>query len=183
MDYQTKPTSRNDLRRYAKFFRRVFDVPETGAFPVLEALERLEDIFPGCNYIVVDDDRLPPQTMAQCSPNEDGEFTIEIKETVYRGAYENNIGAFLGFICHEICHVFLFHIGFRPIFARSFDNYELPAYCSVEWQAKALCAEVMIPFEESRGMKPAEIVARYHVSKAFATNRRKLEKKGGKKQK
>ena len=32
-------------------------------------------------------------------------------------------------------------------------------------------------------MKPAEIVARYHVSKAFATNRRKLEKKGGKKQK
>ena len=178
MDYKTKPTSRHDLRQYAKFFRHIFDVPETGAFPVLKALERLEDVFPNCNYVIVNDDKLPPQTMAQCSPNEDGGFTIVIKETVYRGAYENGIGAFLGFICHEICHVFLFHIGFKPIFAYSFDNNELPAYCSVEWQAKALCAEVMIPFEESHGMKPSEIVNRYHVSKAFSTNRRKLEKEG-----
>lgn len=178
MDYKTKPTSRHDLRQYAKFFRHIFDVPETGAFPVLEALERLEDVFPNCNYVIVNDDKLPPQTMAQCSPNEDGGFTIVIKETVYRGAYENGIGAFLGFICHEICHVFLFHIGFKPIFAYSFDNNELPAYYSVEWQAKALCAEVMIPFEESHGMKPTEIVNRYHVSKAFSTNRRKLEKEG-----
>ncbi len=178
MDYQTKPTSRNDLRRFAKFFRRIFDVPETGSFPVLEALEKLSDVFPDCNYIIVEDDKLPPQTMAQCSPNEMGGFTIVIRETVYRGAYENGVGAFLGFICHEICHIFLFHIGFIPIFARSFDNNELPAYCSVEWQAKALCAEVMIPFEESHGMKPLEIVDRYHVSKAFATSRRKLDRKG-----
>lgn len=182
MDYQTKPTSRNDLRRYAKILRRIFNVPETGAFPVLEVLERLEDVFQYYNYIIVDDDKLPPQTMAQCFPNEYGGFTIVIKETIYRGAYEDGIGAFLGFICHEICHIFLFHIGFRPIFSCSFDNNELPAYCSVEWQAKALCAEVMIPFEESRGMKPIEIVNRYHVSKAFARNRCKLEKKGGYKQ-
>ena len=38
MDYKTKPTSRKDLRRYAKFVRRLFDVPETGPFPVLQAL-------------------------------------------------------------------------------------------------------------------------------------------------
>lgn len=35
MDYKTKPTSRTDLRQYAKFFRVLFDVQETGAFPVL----------------------------------------------------------------------------------------------------------------------------------------------------
>lgn len=114
--------------------------------------------------------------MAQCTPNDTGGFTIEIKESVYVGAYKNQTGAFLGFICHEICHVFLFEVGFTPIYARSFAEGEVPAYCSVEWQAKALCAEVMLPYEETRGMKPKELVDTYHVSKAFATKRRKLEK-------
>lgn len=32
MDYKTKPTSRKDLRRYAKFVRRLFDVPQNWSF-------------------------------------------------------------------------------------------------------------------------------------------------------
>lgn len=178
MDYQTKSTSRNDLRRFSKFVRYAFDVPESGAFPVLNALERVSEVFPNCGYAIVEDSELAPQVMAQCVPNEQNGFTIEIKESVYLGAYEKGVGAFLGFICHEICHVFLFHIGFKPIYARSFGNNEIPAYCSVEWQAKALCAEVMIPFEESKGMNTQEIIDYYHVSKAFAINRCKMNKGG-----
>lgn len=174
MDYKTKSTSRKDLRAYSKYVRKLFDVPQTGPFPVLEVLDKISDVFVGSGYQIVEDDRMPPQTMARCIPNDKGGFTIEIKETIYVGAYEKQIGAFLGFICHEICHVFLFYIGFTPIFERSFEPNELPAYCSVEWQAKALCAEVMIPFEESRNMKPTEIERTYHVSKAFAKNRQKL---------
>lgn len=174
MDYKTKPTSRCDLRRYSKILRRIFNVPLNGAFPVLEILDKISDVFKNCNYEIVDDEKMPPQTMARCIPNDQGGFTIEIKETVYIGAYEKQIGAFLGFICHEICHIFLFNIGFKPIFERSFENNELPAYCSVEWQAKALCAEVMIPFEESKGMNVSSIEDTYHVSKAFANNRKKL---------
>lgn len=177
MDYQTKPTSRNDLRRYAKIFRELFDVPEIGPFPVLEALEKLSDVFPHCNYVIVGENELPPQIMAQCTPNDQGGFTITIREKVYSGAYESKIGAFRGFICHELCHIFLFYIGFTPVFARSFHNNELPAYCSVEWQAKALCAEVMTPFEESKGMRFGEIIERYQVSNAFASKRCKLGKK------
>lgn len=165
------------MRRFSVFLRRIFDVSETGALPVLEMLDKLSDVFPDCNYMIVEDKKLPARTMAQCSPNDQGGFTIEIKESVYEGAYERSVGAFLGFICHEICHVFLFKIGFTPIYARSFDNNELPAYCSVEWQAKALCAEVMIPYEESTGMKMQTIMDRYHVSKAFARARIKLEMK------
>ncbi len=176
MDYETKPTSRSDLRRYAAYVRKLFDVPAGGAFPVLESLEKLPDVFEGCNYQIVEDKKLPPQTMAQCTPNDNGGFTIEITESVYGGAYKNQTGALLGFICHEICHIFLFKIGFTPVFTRSFADGEIPAYCSVEWQAKALCAEVMLPYEETRGIKPKELVDTYHVSKAFATNRRKLEK-------
>lgn len=117
MDYQTKPTSRNDLRQYAKIFRKLFDVPETGPFPVLEALEKLSDVFPYCSYVIVGEDELPPQIMAQCTLNDLGGFTITIREKVYGGAYESNTGAFRGFICHELCHIFLFYIGFTPVFA------------------------------------------------------------------
>ena len=100
MDYETKPTSRRDLRRFAAYVRELFDIPAGGPFPVLEALEKLPDIFEGSNYQIVEDKKLPPQTMAQCTPNDNGGFTIEIKESVYVGAYEKQIGAFLGFICH-----------------------------------------------------------------------------------
>ena len=152
------------------------DFAPSGPFPVLEALDKLRDIFPDCTYEVVDDKHLPPSTMAQCTPNDAGGFTIEIKESVYDGAYNSNVGALLGFICHELCHIFLFKIGFTPLYGRSFAENEIPAYCSVEWQAKALCAEVMIPYEESIGMKPKEITETYNVSKAFADHRRKLDR-------
>jgi hypothetical protein len=173
VDYKTKPTSRLDLRRYSIILRRLFDVPLNGAFPVLEVLDKIGDVFKGSRYEVVADCAMIPQTMARCIPNEEGGFTIEIKESVYTGAYEKNVGAFLGFICHEICHVFLFYIGFTPIFERIFKANELPAYCSVEWQAKALSGELMIPYAESFGMKPKQIQETYHVSEGFARYRYK----------
>lgn len=177
MDYKTKPTSRRDLRRYAKIVRRLFGVPSTGPFPVLDVLDRLGDVFPNCRYIIVEDKALPPQTMARCVSNDAGGYTVEIKQSVYDGAYKKHIGAFLGFICHEICHVFLFKAGFTPIHERSFADKMLPAYCSVEWQAKALCGEVMIPYRESAGMSMGEIMKTYHCSKAFAECRWKQERR------
>ncbi len=176
MDYETKPTSREDLRRYACILRRIFNVPQTGAFPVLEILDHIPDIFEDSNYIIVEDKDLPAKTMAQCTPNNAGGMTIEIKRSVYEGAYKYNIGAFRGFICHEICHIFLFSIGFTPIYTRSFDDGVLPAFRSVEWQAKALCGEVMIPYEESRGMKVKTVQEIYQVSEAFAKHRCKQDR-------
>lgn len=177
MDYKTKPTSRKDLRQFAKWFRTIFGVPQMGAFPVLSVLDGIGDIFSGSRYEILEDCHFSPNTMAYCEPNEENGFTIKIKESVYSDAYEKNSGASLGFICHELCHVFLFHIGFKPIFERSFGNRELLPYCSVEWQAKALCAEVMIPFEESVGMDKESIVETYHVSRAFADKRIELERR------
>ena len=179
MDYLTKPTSRNDIRRFARIFREVFDVPAGGRFPVLEALEQVPYVFKGSTYEIVEDSKLPAKTMAHCFPNNAGGYTIQIKESVYNGAYEKHIGAFLGFICHEICHLFLFYIGFTPIHARSFNEHELPCFRSVEWQCKALTGEVMIPYNESKGMSEDEIVRTYHVSKAFATVRRSQERRWG----
>lgn len=177
MDYETKPTSRKDLRKYAKILRKIFGVPEGGPFPVLEVLEKVPDVFKGSGIVVVEDSNLPAKTMAQCFQNDEGGYTIQIKESVYVGAYEKNIGAFRGFICHEICHLFLFYIGFTPIHTRAFDDGELLHYRSVEWQCKALTGELMIPFDESHGMSESEIIFRYGVSKAFAKVRHGLERR------
>lgn len=174
MDYKTKPTTRAVLRKFSKVFRAVYEVSEEGKFPVLDSLEKLPNVFPNCSFEILDDRELPHNTMAQCYQNERGGFTIAIKESVYSGAYRG-IGSYLGFICHEMCHVFLFYIGFTPVFECSFNDREIPAFCSVEWQAKALCAEVMIPYEESKGMNEKEIIKCFNVSKAFAAKRVKLD--------
>lgn len=176
MDYKTKPLGRNTIRRLSKYVRELFDVPETGPFPVMEALGKLNDVFEECNYIVVEDSLFDKKTMARCVENDCGGYTIEIKQSVYEGAYEKRIGAYLGFILHEICHIFLLCIGYKPIFERSFeDNTIEKRYCSVEWQAKALCGEVAIPYEESMGMKKEEIMEKYNVSKGMAVFRRSLD--------
>lgn len=171
MDYMTKPISRYGLRQMSRFFRALFNVDETSKFPVLEALEKLYDIFPGCSFFIVEDEKLPADTPARCRPDDEGNFVIEIKKSIYDGAYFKGIGAYRGFILHEICHIFLYKIGFTPILTRSFENNEIPAYCSVEWQTKALCGEVMMPYEATKGMDRNTIVKEYGVSKGFAETR------------
>lgn len=165
MDYITKPVSRKDLRRFAKIFRDIFDVPQTGAFPVLEALERLPDVFDKSYYRVVENRKLSKKNPARCVLNKDGSFVIEIQKRIYDGA-QKGIGAYLGFILHEILHIFMFDIGYRPIFNRSFANCE--KYETIEWQVKAITGEVAIPYEESKGMTLDEIMTKYKVSKGFA---------------
>ena len=72
MDYETKPVSRRDLRKFAGILRKLFGVPAAGPFPVLDLLDKIPDIFKGSNYVIVEDKELPPKTMAQCTPNEIG---------------------------------------------------------------------------------------------------------------
>lgn len=88
MDYLTKPTNREELRLLSVLFRKMFGVNHTQAFPVLEALERIPDVFPGTVVKIVQDKELPMNIPARCFPNEDGDFTIEIKESIYQGAYK-----------------------------------------------------------------------------------------------
>ena len=108
----------------------------------------------------------------QCIGN--GKFEIEIRQTTYDGAYKN-IGAYRDHIIHEICHAFLYTLGYTPIMQRSFKNGEIVNYRSSEWQAKALCGEVMIPFEETVSLSASEIAKEYGVSPAQAWFRTRLD--------
>lgn len=175
MDYLTYPTNKKELRKMSREFRLHCGVPMTGPFPVLFILEKLRDLFFGCDYIVLPDSDFPKQTMARCKPNDRGGYTVEIRETVYRRAFKLHSGPDLGFICHELCHIFLFSKGFVPIFERSFKPNTLRPFESVEWQAKYLCGEVMIPYKESIGMSKQEIIDYYHVSKSYANSRLRMD--------
>ena len=178
MDYITKPTSRATLRRFSKIVRAIFGCEsDDEPFPVLQALEKLPDVIEDASFEIIDDNDLPANVFAQCYPKPEGGFVIQIKETVYDGACYNDNYAFLCFICHEICHVLLFWIGFTPISARAFGDTEIEPFRSVEWQAKALTGEVMIPYEASKGMTSKAIVEKYHVTKKSADYRVKQDKK------
>lgn len=173
MDYVTKPLTTKKVRLLAELFRKEFKLDPHEKIPVLFLLDQLADVFGNhFHYEILDDHEFPPSVMARCCLNNEGGFTIEIRESVYSGAHKGN-GAFRGFICHEICHIFLFKIGQYPEFNRAFPDNEIPAYCSVEWQAKALCGEVMIPYEDSLEMNVTALVANYGVSEASAKYRRR----------
>ena len=173
MDYMTKPVSRSLLRAYSAIFRKILGIPLNGSFPVLEALEKFTQVFIGSEYEVLEDFMLPANVPAQCIHRSDNTFLIQIKESVYNGAYERKTGAFRDHITHELCHAFLFAIGYTPISQRSFKDGEIKAYCSIEWQAKALCGEVMMPYEETIRKNPFTIMQEYGVSKEQAFYRKR----------
>lgn len=102
------------MRTLAVFFRHIFGVNDGEKFPVLWALEQVGNIFEGTIVAIVEDEELPSNVPARCYPDEYGNFTIEIKNSVYLGAKDKKIGAYCGFICHEMCHVFLYKIGYTP---------------------------------------------------------------------
>lgn len=172
MEHITKPASRATLRRLSTYFRKIFNVPLTGEFPVLKCLEKLPDIFEGSTYVVVDDDKLPSRVMAQCEKNDGPGFTIKIKKMVYDGACKG-IYAYLGFILHEMCHVYMYEIGYTPILQRSFRE-KVPVYSQIEWQVKAITGEVAIPYDESKGMSVNQIIKTYKVSRGFAMVRKSI---------
>ncbi len=178
MDYITKPVSRAALRKISSVIRGVFGCKSGNEpFPVLDALEKLPDVVPNTTYNVVEDCDLPKTVFAQCRQTFSGGFIIEIKRTVYDGAYRDKNTAFISFICHEICHVILFYLGFTPISERSIsDNTRVERFRRVEWQAMALCGEVTIPYEATKGMSVREIIERYHVTEASAKYRVKYIK-------
>ena len=174
MDYPTKPITRAKLRDIAFVLRRIFKVQSDQPFPVLEVLDRLPIILPGTSYEIVEDYELDENVPAQCVLQPDGTYVIFIKETVYQGAYEHHTGGYLNHILHEICHRFLFYFGYTPITQRSFSNKTIPAYCSVEWQAKALCGELMVPHEVAKTLSIPEIAKRYHTSYDAAEYQKKV---------
>lgn len=170
MDYESRLSlSRIQVREISKFARKMLKI-KTVKFPVLKALEKLIDKFPNnLYYRILPDDEFGTNVMAELVPEGNDVYCIKIRETVYEKAV-NGDRASLGFICHEMCHFILIHIfEAGPVlykgenglaYARSFKDKELPRYKSMEWQAMALCGEIMIPYERCKDYSFKQIVSR-----------------------
>lgn len=173
MDYVTNPISRQGLRGIARVFREIFSLSSQECVPVVDLLDVFCQRLGNVTYDIVENWELPSNVPATTELGTDGIFTIKIKEIVYNGAKYRNVGGYRNHIMHEMCHVLLMKIGFRPLLARSFSNYEIKPMCSAEWQAKALCGEIMMPYEATRNMSVSEIVDTYKVSVQSAQQRKK----------
>lgn len=173
MDYETKPTCRKDLQLYAKLFRSICGLNGVEPVDPVYLLDRLPDFegFGNVRYDIVNDNELPGNVPAQCIKNQDG-YLIQIKDSVYMGAYEKKIGGHRMHIMHEIMHVFADKLGFHPVFARKLTK-ETPFYCRLEWIVMALAGEVMMPYEATQKMSVALLMRTYGVSKAAAEKRQK----------
>lgn len=177
MDYETKSTSREELRVYAKLFRSICGINNSDAIDPIALLDCLPDLegFNDVRYEVVYNNNLPGNVPAQCTKDDEG-YLIQIKESVYSGAYEKKTGGHRMHIMHEIMHVFADKLGFSPspIFTRKLSN-ATPCYRSLEWIVMALAGEVMMPYEATKGMSVAQLMKMYGVSKAAAEKRIKYQ--------
>ncbi len=151
MDYETKCISRKNIRAISTFIRKYFKI-RTIRFPVMKVLDKLVDEFEDILvYEILPDDKFENNVMAFIETDDYCSYSIKIRESVYNGALEEK-GDCLGFINHEISHFILMYIfGMKPIVNCNIGtNNIIPTYKSMEWQAKALCGELMIPFEKCK---------------------------------
>lgn len=176
MDYRTKPTSRVELRAIATFIRKIFKCKNKYYFDVVKAFESIPIIFPMVTTEIVPDDEPDMEDVpATIIPDMTGNYHIKIKEYVYDGAYFYKIGGYRNHIMHEMAHVVLFLLGFDPRLDRTYKNNELKPYESIEWQAKALAGEVLIPYESTKGISSERIQKLCKVSKDAAETRMRLD--------
>ena len=156
MDYRTIiGLSREKIRLMAKLIRKQFNIM-TIELPVLKLLETIVTKYDSVLfYDIEEDEKFESNVPAYLATNKElTKFCIHIKESVYQGAVDGK-GDCLGFITHELCHFILLHIfGIVPenyCFDRQLEDEKIPAYKSSEWQAKAMCGELMIPYDECTG--------------------------------
>lgn len=174
MDGITHPTSRSFLRDVANKFRETFF--QNGLYVnVLSLIEVFPVYFPKCVIVVVPDEEMEestPTTIEENLLDDTGVYTIRIKESVYERAC-NGSGGDRMHIIHEMSHYILIEeYGFKPLTARSYGNIVVHYKpCSMEWQAKALAGEIMMPYEMTSGMTVYEISKSCGVSLEASTKR------------
>lgn len=173
MDYEIKPTSRKELRLYSKLFRSICGFSDNEPIDPVILLDRLPDLegFEDVRYEIVYNNNLPGNVPAQCIPTEDG-YLIQIKESVYKGAFERKVGGSRMHIMHEIMHAFLDKLGFTPIYSRQLTS-DVPPFRRLEWAVMAIAGEVMMPYEATQGMSEKYLVNNFGVSSKAAKIRLK----------
>ena len=163
-EYMVEAKSRFDLRNLALAFRKKLGLADCVFFPVVDILDVMCEIFKKFSYDIVEDGLFPPGIHADMDIKKE---QIRIRESVYNGACDGN-GRDRMTIAHEIGHYLtLCFCDFT--LKRNFEEKEIPAYCSPEWQAKCFAGELLIPKHLTSSMSIREIEEKCGVSHAAAS--------------
>lgn len=177
MDYETSVIlGRYQIRLIAGLFRKMFNI-KTVVFPVMKVLEMLVTRFEKKLFYVVEEDSLFEKGVMAELVSEEDIYYIRIRQGVYDKANDGD-RASICYICHEMCHFFLIHVmGIGPkmfctseglVYTRKVVEKTIPSYKSMEWQTKALCGEVMIPYRKCKNYTYKQIVYRTKSSNSQA---------------
>ena len=146
IDYETYPLSRNDLRFFTRVIRQKLNI-KVSKIPVIKLLDVFEQEY-GVLLSIEPDEEFEDKVVAYLTSESNGTHIIHVRNSVYDRACEGDKTC-IGFICHEMCHYFLIAwFGYTPIYGRTLGNKRIDRFRSMEWQAKALCGELMIPYDE-----------------------------------
>lgn len=166
VDYKTKPISRKTIREFSKIMRKDLN---------LKSLKIPIDQLMDCVYLkynvifLIEDDNEFSDGVVCYLNFIFGQAYIHIRNSIYESACEGDNKS-IGFIYHEICHFYLIKVfKYYPIENKKYQSRTLKNYESMEWQAKALCGELMIPFEEFKDKSIKEIMSETNSSYSQAS--------------
>lgn len=158
-NYETYPMSRQGIINYARHLRANLGIADVLYLPVVELFESFSTIFPDCTTEIVEDSDLPKN---QHAATDIQRKIIRIKESVYDRACAGK-GRDRMTIMHELAHYFLLVISSFQV-TQVVGLREIASYKDPEWQAKALAAEMMIPYDLTRQMTSEDIAISCGVS-------------------
>ena len=161
--YIAKPMSKKYLRNEAKKLRDIFEVGVDKPFPILRFLELTLPTLDSDYVFEVVDVKEMPDKYGETFPDK---AIIRIRQDVYNGADQGNPRD-LFTLAHELAH-YLLHQKSELSLARTSYLEEVPAYCSPEWQANTLAAELLCPSEVAAKLTINEIKKVYKVSTQVA---------------
>jgi hypothetical protein len=168
MNFKVAATKRTKIRAFAEqIWRTIGFAPELHhPFPIVEFLERIMPIYDSdfTLEILSDEEMENGALHGETIPSL---HMIRLRESVYNGACCGN-GRDRMTVAHEIGH-YLMHFDERPTFASAGNNYEIPAYCSSEWQAKAFAGELLVPYMVKGKLSVQKIADFYAVSEEAAS--------------
>lgn len=159
MKIRTNPLSNDLINIYSLQVRKLFNVSDEEAFPIIEFLEFLElkqllFLFPleDDNDYLEDDESARYDVKNNC---------IYIRESVFKEIEEKNYrGLFT--LCHELFHfIQVKYLCFEFI---ELEDYLVKAYEDAEWQANTFASLLLLPKNKLFTYSKEETLERYKIT-------------------
>ena len=161
--YRAKPLSRNDIRQYVYYLKRLIGLERLYYFPIVRFVENMLPLLIPDFFLEVAPISEMGNKHGETNP---GKKKIRIREDVYLGAANGN-GRDRLTVAHEVGHL-LFHGDGSVVLCRLGPGETLKPYEDPEWQANAFGGELLASSYLIKGMSVLEVQNKCGVSQLAA---------------